>query len=231
MPTLGPVTTPHPGYPFDYAMNSTQLADLLADPALRPGTTFVASVKIKNVHYCDAEFQSDSSVDGALYGMHSTVCVRNAELNQLRVTGVFALRYVEPGLVESLGPVVPVAPAQLVHHGDDGWPWAFTAYTTFLVGGYLTRGGDLATISATPLQSALPALPFQSVVVDGDAGVEGIGPGRYCVFVVTAVWVAYTEHGSGWDMTADGIAFHLTGVVDDIALPGSTVSPGSPAAT
>jgi hypothetical protein len=214
-----PASTAHAGYPFDRALTSAELAAFLANPALKPGTTFAARVTIQGKNYCEGY-----SADGVLLGIPPRWCVRDVSLNMPQVTGVFALRYVSPGWLESVGGVKGAAPDRLVHKSDDGWPWALTAYTTFLTQGYLVRGESTFIVTAAPGRMPVDR-DVHTVIVDAGAGVDSIDEATYHVFVVTAVWIATETETDGMHISTDGIEFHLGGVIDDLPLPATSGPP------
>jgi hypothetical protein len=214
-PTLAALSTPHSGYPFDRVLTSAELAAFLADPSLKAGTTFVAQVTMKQ-NRCGAEVGQD---DAVISSMPGRVCARYAGLTLPQVTDVFALRYVQPGVLQNLGAIVPATSTRLIHVGAAGWPAALTTDETFLVAGYLFRDGTTASITATP-QSSIPS-DYMSLVVDADAGVDSVAPSTYAVFAVELVWGGAPEPTPAESgLTADYISYHLRGVIDDLAIPG-----------
>jgi hypothetical protein len=211
-----PASTAHAGYPFDRALTAAELAAFLADPSLKPGTTFAARVTIQQKSYCEGY-----SATGVLLGIPPRWCVRNASINMPQVTGVFALRYLSPGWLESVGGVKGASPDRLVHKSDDGWPWALTAYTTFLTQGYLVRGESTFIVTSPP--DRMPTdRDVHGVIVDPGAGVDSIDGSTYHVFVVTAVWIASETETDGMRISTDGIEYHLGGVIDDLPVPATT---------
>ncbi len=134
----GPAASPA-GYPTDRALTTSELAALLAGPALATNTALVAEVTI------DAETDvcpmNSYPTIGVIEGMGSQVCVMgagvSARLTAAKASGTFAFRYLGPGYLGLLGEITPASSSRLAFSVADQWPGADE---TFLVDGWL--GGD-----------------------------------------------------------------------------------------
>jgi hypothetical protein len=134
----GPAASPA-GYPTDRALTTSELATLLAGPALATNTALVAEVTI------DAETDvcpmNSYPTIGVIEGMGSQVCVMgagvSARLTAAKASGTFAFRYLGPGYLGLLGEITPASSSRLAFSVADQWPGADE---TFLVDGWL--GGD-----------------------------------------------------------------------------------------
>ena len=214
-----PASTPHSGYPFDRALTTAELAAFLADPSLKPGTTFAASVTIQGEN--DGQGVSHT---GVLLGIPPEWFVHHVDLYRPQVTGVFALRYVSPGLLEGVGGIIGAPPDQLVYKSEYRWPSAFSA-TTFLAQGYLSRSRGSTSIITSPPDRTPAARDIYPVIIDPGAGVNSIDESTYHVFVVTAVSFATGTVLNGTRIWIDGTEYHLGAVIDDLPVLETTGLP------
>jgi hypothetical protein len=223
--TTRPLETPPPGYPVDRVLTTSELETVMTDPQPAPGTTLVASVTIDAAAYCPAN--PDPTV-GVIEGMSSQVCVAGNGLTMPKVTGIFALRYLSPGVLMNLGEITPASPSRVAFHPAQGWPWEITGYRYFLVGGYLVHDSGGWSIVDSPEEPAPPGgLTWQRVELDAAAGIDAADPSQYGVYVVAAEWGAVPASSMG--PQGDGITFHVLARLTYLALPASPIP--EPAAT
>jgi hypothetical protein len=127
------------GYPVDRALTTAELAAVMSGPALPTNTALVADVTIQsNPDVCPMDRYPTM---GVIEGMRSQVCVVYQGLSSYRTTepqsGVFAFRYLAPGVLGLVGEVTP-ASSRLAFHVADEWPMAGQ---TFVVEGWLGAQG------------------------------------------------------------------------------------------
>jgi hypothetical protein len=122
-------------YPTDRALTTAELAALMAGPALATNAALVADVTIQpNPDVCPMDRYPTL---GVVEGMRSQVCVMYQGLSSYRTTepqsGVFAFRYLAPGVLGLIGEVTP-ASSRLSFTVAENWP---LAGKTFIVDGWL----------------------------------------------------------------------------------------------
>jgi len=112
------------GYPLDRALTATELAALLADPALPVNSAFVAEVTIDVRN--DVCPMNRYPTIGVVEGMGAQVCVMGAtlaaELPGPTASGIFAFRYLGAGYLGLLGRITPASSSRLTASLDDAWP-------------------------------------------------------------------------------------------------------------
>jgi hypothetical protein len=128
------------GYPADRALTTAELATLMAGPALATNTALVASVTIDaKTDVCPMDRYPTV---GVVEGMGSQVCVMGANISAYmsvdRASGVFAFRFLAPGVLGLLGQITPTSDSRLAFGAAAEWPTG-TTYPgkTFLVEGWL----------------------------------------------------------------------------------------------
>jgi hypothetical protein len=135
-----PAISPRPagfvsGYPAQRALTAAELAELMAGPELATNTAIVASVTIQSRN--DVCPMNRYPTLGVIEGIDSQVCVMGAGVHEYftndEVSGVFAFRYLAPGVLGLLAELTP-APSQLAFDVAGEWPEDGSA---FLVEGYL----------------------------------------------------------------------------------------------
>ncbi len=124
-----------PGYPAQRALTTAELAGLLGGPGLASNTAIVASVTIQaRTDVCP---MNRYPTLGVIEGMDSQVCVMGTGVSGYlmteRVSGVFAFRYIAPGVLGLLAALTP-ARSRLAFGVSEDWPMDGSA---FLVEGYL----------------------------------------------------------------------------------------------
>ncbi len=112
------------GYPLDRALTATELAALLAGPALPVNSAFVAEVTIDVRN--DVCPMNRYPTIGVVEGMGAQVCVMGAtlaaELPGPTASGIFAFRYLGAGYLGLLGRITPASSSRLTASLDDAWP-------------------------------------------------------------------------------------------------------------
>lgn len=142
------------GYPADRPLTATEMAALMAGPALPSGTAIVASgtIQVRN----DVCPMNRMPGIGLLLDMGSQVCVMDPGLAHSaypsQMTGVFAYRYMLPGYLMFLGEVKP-ADSGLSFGVTDDWP---LEGQTFVVQGWL--GGENLRCKSTPAPGIMEVL-------------------------------------------------------------------------
>jgi hypothetical protein len=147
-PTLAPTPAPTArqleGYPAERALNTAELADLMAGPDLAANTTFVASATIDvNGGVCPMD---RAPTIGLVEGMRTQVCVMDLDAglwpNQaVKLSGIYVFQYWAPGVLAVLAQVRPASSSQLAFQVPDSLP----ANGQFLVRALLseiTHAGD-----------------------------------------------------------------------------------------
>jgi hypothetical protein len=136
------------GYPAGRALTAAELAALMARPAMLPNAPLVASVTIDaNTDVCPMDRYPTI---GVVEGMGAQVCVMGAGvstyLSTPKAAGVFAFRYLGPGVLGFIGEITP-APAQMAFRVADEWP---LQGKTFLVDGWLGAEGLMESCARPP---------------------------------------------------------------------------------
>jgi hypothetical protein len=128
------------GYPADRALTTAELATLMAGPALATNTALVASVTIDaKTDVCPMDRYPTV---GVIEGMGSQVCVMGANVSAYmsadKASGVFAFRFIGPGVLGLLGQITPASDSRLAFGAASEWPTG-TTYPgkTFVVEGWL----------------------------------------------------------------------------------------------
>jgi hypothetical protein len=130
----------YPGYPADRALTTVELAEVLAGPALPVNTALVASVTIaRKMDVCP---MNRYPTVGVIEGMGSQVCVMGADVSAYmkvdKESGVFAFRYLAPGVLGLLGQITAASDSRLAFGSAAEWPTGDTyPGKTFLVEGWL----------------------------------------------------------------------------------------------
>jgi hypothetical protein len=138
LPALNaPAAPPAPaGYPAGRALTTSELAAVMAGPALKVNAALVASVTIDS--RTDVCPMNRYPTIGVVEGMSGQVCVMAAtlaaEFAGPRTTGTFAFRYLAPGVLGLLGQITPASDSHLAFHASDPWP---ASGHTFLVEAWL----------------------------------------------------------------------------------------------
>jgi hypothetical protein len=135
------------GYPADRALTTAELASLMAGPALPTNTALVANAVI-DIRSDVCPMDRYRTV-GIVEGMASQVCVMTASdvlIQPFAIRGVFAFRYLGPGVLGLIGEITP-ASAQMAFRVADEWP---LAGKTFLVEGWLGAEGLLESCAQAP---------------------------------------------------------------------------------
>jgi hypothetical protein len=119
------------GYPAARPLTTSELAAIMAGPALPANTPLVAEVTIDARN--DVCPMDRYPTLGVVEGMASQVCVMGAgvaaALYQPSTAGIFAFRYLGPGFLGLIGEITP-APSGLAFRAADDWP---VTGRTFLV--------------------------------------------------------------------------------------------------
>jgi hypothetical protein len=123
MPALQTGPAALKGYPTDRALTTAELAAVMAGPALATNTALVAEVTIQaRTDVCPMDRYPTV---GVVEGMRLQVCVMGsgvgAYMNVTQQSGVFAFRYLAPGVLGLVGQVTP-ASSRLAFHVADDWP-------------------------------------------------------------------------------------------------------------
>ena len=152
-----PATSALAGYPAERALTTAELAAVMAGPALATNTALVASVTV-DVRYDVCPMDRYRTV-GVIEGMHSQVCVMSGsdvQTEPARMIGVFAFRYLAPGVLGLLGEITPASSAKAAFRVADDWP---LQGKTFLVDGWLGAEGLLASCVG-PVQQGDVLAPY-----------------------------------------------------------------------
>jgi hypothetical protein len=137
------------GYPIDRALTTAELAAVMSGPALATNTALVAEVTIHaKTDVCPMDRYPTV---GVVDGIPSQVCVMGsgvgAYMNVSSQSGVYAFRYLAPGVLGLVGEVTP-ASSRLAFRVADEWP---LGGSTFVVDGWLGSQGLV-----TPCPSMAP---------------------------------------------------------------------------
>ena len=127
-------------YPAERALSTAELANLMSGTALATNTAIVASATIDaDPNACPMDRYRTL---GVVEAMGSQVCVMEAGtytgLTGSKSSGVWAFRYLAPGILGLLGQVSPASGAKLAYGATDQWP---LAGKVFLVDGWLGSDG------------------------------------------------------------------------------------------
>jgi hypothetical protein len=137
------------GYPAGRALTAAELAALMARPALPVDTALVASVTIDaNTDVCPMDRYPTI---GLVEGMGAEVCVMGAGvstyLSTPKAAGVFAFRYLGPGVLGLIGEITPASSTNTAFRVADEWP---LQGKTLLVDGWLGADGLLESCARAP---------------------------------------------------------------------------------
>ncbi len=137
------------GYPAGRALTAAELASLMAGPALPTNTALVASVTIDaKTDVCP---MNRYPTIGVVEGMGMQVCVMGAGvstyLSTPKAAGVFAFRYLAPGVLGLIGEITPASSNKTAFRVVDDWP---LQGKTFLVDGWLGAVGLLVQCTLAP---------------------------------------------------------------------------------
>lgn len=146
---LGPAASPA-GYPAGRALTTLELADILAGPALPANTALVAAVTIDSRQ--DVCPMNRYPTIGVIEGMHSQVCVMGSTVSQYlseqSTAGVFAFRYLAPGVLGLLGQITTPSESVVSFQVDADWP---LEGKTLLVEGWLGADELAVSCAAAPV--------------------------------------------------------------------------------
>jgi hypothetical protein len=162
-------------YPTDRALTTAELAALMAGPALATNTALVADVTIQpNADVCPMDRYPTF---GVVEGMPSQVCVMYQGLSSYRTTepqsGIFAFRYLAPGVLGLVGEVTP-ASSRLSFSAADDWP---LGGKTFVVDGWLGAVGLTVSCAYAPTAGDLLSPNGEDCPYDDWLGSESTAPG------------------------------------------------------
>jgi hypothetical protein len=130
-----PAATGLRGYPAARALTTAELASVMSGPALPTSAALIATVTIEaKTDVCP---MNRFPTIGVVEGMGSQVCVMGAGVSTYLATptaaGIFAFRYLAPGVLGLLGEITPASKTLSFRVADD-WP---LQGKTFLVDGWL----------------------------------------------------------------------------------------------
>jgi hypothetical protein len=163
------------GYPAGRALTAVELAALMAGPALPTNTALVATVTIDpKTDVCP---MNRYPTIGVVEGMGAQVCVMGAGVSTYLATpkaaGVFAFRYLGPGVLGLIGEITP-APAQMAFRVADEWP---LQGKTFLVDGWLGAEGLAVQCIRAPTSSDVLLPDGEDCAYDDWLGDDSTAPG------------------------------------------------------
>ncbi len=164
------------GYPAGRALTAAELASLMAGPALLTNTALVASVTIDaKTDVCP---MNRYPTVGVIEGMGAQVCVMgagvSAYLSAPKAAGVFAFRYLAPGVLGLIGEITPASSANTAFRVVDDWP---LQGKTFLVDGWLGAVGLLVQCALMPTAGDVLVPNGDDCPYDDWLGDEATAPG------------------------------------------------------
>jgi hypothetical protein len=177
----GPAASGLGGYPADRALTTTELASVMAGPALATNTALVASVTIDaKTDVCPMDRYPTI---GVVEGMGSQVCVMgggvSTYLTAPKAAAVFAFRYLGPGVLGLLGEITPASSSKTAFRVAEDWP---LQGKTFLVDGWLGADAlmDSCAFVPTPGDVLSPNgedCPFNNWMSDEETASPSDSPG------------------------------------------------------
>jgi hypothetical protein len=164
------------GYPTGRALTAAELAALMARPALPVDTALVASVTIDaNTDVCPMDRYPTI---GVVEGMGAEVCVMGAAvstyLSTPKAAGVFAFRYLGPGVLGLIGEITPASPTNMAFRVADEWP---LQGKTFLVDGWLGAEGLMESCARPPTSGEILLPDGEDCPYDDWLGDDPTAPG------------------------------------------------------
>ncbi|MGD0248819.1 MAG: hypothetical protein ABSB75_07175 [Candidatus Limnocylindrales bacterium] len=188
------------GYPAERPLTAAELAGLMAGPVLATNTPLVARVTIDaNTDVCPMDRYPTI---GVIEGMGSQVCVMGSAVSSYmtvtEVTGVFAFRYIGPGVLGLLGQITPASDSRLAFGPADTWPQD----KTFLVEGWLgstpypTSVGSVGIACDQPLYG--PGDPLNPEGVDNLCAITWLTSGHNTVATLdisNGQWIESAQGG------------------------------------
>jgi hypothetical protein len=163
------------GYPAGRALTAAELAALMARPTLPVDTALIASVTIDaKTDVCPMDRYPTI---GVVEGMGAEVCVMGAGvstyLSTPKAAGIFAFRYLGPGVLGLIGEITP-ASSQMTFRVADEWP---LQGKTFLVDGWLGAEGLDASCALPPTSGDILLPDGEDCPYDDWLGDDPTAPG------------------------------------------------------